>query len=89
MMLLITHRFLSWFRSKKNTIILVYGLASTMIAIELALTLPISSALFETVGRTVGGAGLLSESPVFPSPPYVLLCNRLIRFMLFFQLHLS
>ena len=39
-----------------------------MIAIELALTLPISSALFETVGRTVGGAGLLSESPVFPTP---------------------
>lgn len=68
MMLLLAQRFFSWFRAKRNAVILVYGLASTMIAIELALTLPIVSALFETVSRTVGGAGLLSETPVYSYP---------------------
>ena len=67
MMLLLAQRFFSWFRSKKNVVILLYGLASATIAIELGLTLVITNALFESINRTTGGAGLISLSPVYPA----------------------
>jgi hypothetical protein len=67
MMLLLAQRFFSWFRSKKNVVILLYGLASATIAIELGLTLVITNALFESINRTTGGAGLISMSPVYPA----------------------
>ena len=66
MMLLLAQRFFSWFRSKKNVVILLYGLASATIAIELGLALVITNALFESINRTTGGAGLISMSPVYP-----------------------
>jgi hypothetical protein len=67
MMVLLTQRFFSWFRSKRNIVILLYGLASATIAIELGLTLVITNALFESINRTVAGAGLISMSPVYPA----------------------
>jgi len=68
MMLLLAQRFFSWYRSKKNLVILVYGLASTTIAIELGLTLLITSALLESVTRNAVGANLLGLTPVYPLP---------------------
>jgi hypothetical protein len=67
LMLLLAQRFFSWFRSKKNAVILLYGLASATIAVELGLTLVITNALFGSLNRTVGEAGLLSMSPVYPA----------------------
>jgi len=66
MMLLLALRFFSWFRSRRNLVIVLYGLASVTICIELGLILIVTTALFESINRTVGGANLLSMSPVFP-----------------------
>jgi hypothetical protein len=65
-MLLLAHRFFSWFRSRRNLVIVLYGLASITICIELGLVLIVTMALFESINRTVGEASLLSTSPVFP-----------------------
>jgi len=66
MMLLLALRFFSWFRSRRNLVIVLYGLASVTICIELGLVLIVTMGLFESITRTVGGANLLGMSPVFP-----------------------
>jgi hypothetical protein len=85
MMLLLAQRFFSWFRSKKNVVILLYGLASATIAIELGLTLVITNALFESINRTTGGAGLISMSPVY-SASIASLMNSISSFYIIFSI---
>jgi hypothetical protein len=73
------------FRSKKNVVILLYGLASATIAIELGLILVSTDALFESINRTIGGAGLLGMSPVYPASISSLM-NRINSFYIIFSI---
>lgn len=85
MMLILAQRFFSWFKSRRNSVILLFGVASITIGIELILTVIITMALFESINRTIGSADLLGMTPVFP-PSTAFIINEINSFYIAFSI---